>query len=164
MQKLIEVEDAKALLTEATDWSVWRWLMEKKRVRAAADRANEVLDEIDRRVKATWSDELKKAYRELELLARVDGNARIRRQYEKARAEAEGIDPGIKLTAKRLKEADDTAYQARMDAEDIFDEAERRLSTSMAREGSRRAMASWDLHEKAIRKAEAAARRSCAAT
>jgi hypothetical protein len=98
------------------------------------------------------------------LLARVDGNARIRRQCEKARAEAEGIDPGIKLTAKRLKEADDAAYQARMDAEDIFDEAERRLSTSMAREGSRRAMASWDLHEKAIRKAEAAARRSCAAT
>lgn len=30
MQKLIPVEEAKALMTEAIEWSVWRWLLEKK--------------------------------------------------------------------------------------------------------------------------------------
>jgi len=54
-----------------------------------------------------------------------------------------------------VKEADDQAHHARMDAERTFDEAERRLSTSMAREGCKKAIHSWDLHEKAIRRAEA---------
>jgi hypothetical protein len=160
MQKVIEVEEARDLLNAATDWSVWRWLLEKKRVRAAADRANEALDDLDRKVKATWSDELKKAYRELDLEGRLNGDARVRRQYQKAREEAKDIDPDIKLTAKRVKEADDAAWEAHMDAENTFDEAERRLSTDLARQGSRKAIASWDLHQKAIRKAEAAARRN----
>jgi len=42
-----------------------------------------------------------------------------------------------------------------MDAEATFDEAEKQLSTRLAREGCRKAIESWDLHEKAIRKAEA---------
>jgi hypothetical protein len=42
-----------------------------------------------------------------------------------------------------------------MDAEHTFDEAERLLSTSLAREGCQKAIRSWDLHEKAIRRAEA---------
>jgi hypothetical protein len=42
-----------------------------------------------------------------------------------------------------------------MDAEETFDEAERQLSTSLAREGCRKAIQSWELHEKAIRRAEA---------
>jgi hypothetical protein len=54
-----------------------------------------------------------------------------------------------------MKEADDLAYRARMDAEKTFDDAEKQLSTSLAREGCRKAIESWDLHEKAIRKAEA---------
>jgi hypothetical protein len=41
-----------------------------------------------------------------------------------------------------------------MDAEATFDLAEKQLSTSMAREGCRKAIHSWELHEKAIRKAE----------
>jgi hypothetical protein len=41
-----------------------------------------------------------------------------------------------------------------MEAEKAFDDAERQLSTSLAREGCRKAIHSWDLHEKAIRKAE----------
>ncbi len=36
-----------------------------------------------------------------------------------------------------------------------FDEAEKQLSTSLAREGCRKAIQSWDLHEAAIHKAKA---------
>ena len=57
--------------------------------------------------------------------------------------------------------ADDpaTTIDARLDAEDTFDEAERRLSAGMAREGARKAIESWELREKSIRKAEAVSRR-----
>jgi hypothetical protein len=54
-----------------------------------------------------------------------------------------------------VKEADDAAYHARMAAEEIFDEAERQLNTDLAQEGCQKAIHSWELHEKAIRKAEA---------
>ena len=43
MRKLIPVEEAKALMNEAKDWGVWRWLTEKRRVRAAANAAVEAL-------------------------------------------------------------------------------------------------------------------------
>lgn len=65
------------------------------------------------------------------------------------------IDPHATLIAKKVKEADAEAYRARMDAEETFDEAEKKLSTALAREGCRKAIHSWELHEKAIRKAEA---------
>ena len=65
------------------------------------------------------------------------------------------IDPGLMLSTKKVKEADDAAYRARMDAEETFDQAEKQLSTRLAREGCRKAIQSWELHEKAIRKAEA---------
>jgi hypothetical protein len=39
MHKLAPVEDAKTLFNEAKDWSVWRWLIEKKRARTTADAA-----------------------------------------------------------------------------------------------------------------------------
>jgi hypothetical protein len=48
------------------------------------------------------------------------------------------------------------AERAHLDAENTFDEAERQLSTRLAREGCAKAIASWELHEAAIRKAEAA--------
>lgn len=91
--------------------------------------------------------------------ASFESNPRAKRQYEKAKEEARDVDPKIKLAVQRVKEADDEAYAARMDAEDTFDEAERRLSSSMAREGAEKALESWDLREKAIRKPEALARR-----
>ena len=160
MQKVIEVEEAKALMDEAKDWGVWHWLMEKSRVRAAADRANAALAEVEDKVKAAWDDDLKKAYRELELRASLDNNPKRKREYEKAREEAKNIDPEIKRAIERLKEADDEAYDARMDAEDTFDEAERQLSSSMAREGAEKAIDCWVLREKAIRRAQALGRRA----
>lgn len=159
MQKLAEVEEAKALMNEAKDWGVWKWLWEKGRVRATADRAVDALEEAEERVKASWNAEQKKAYRELETLASLNGNGKGKRQYEKAKEEAKNIDPETKHEVERVKEADDIAYEARMDAEDIFDEAERKLDTGMARQGAQKAIDSWELREKAIRKAEALARR-----
>lgn len=159
MQKIILVEEAKALLNEGKSWGVWRWLTEKRRVREASDRGTAALDDLEEKVKSTWSDDLKKAYSELVAEAALEeGNAAAKRKYEKARKEAENVDPKVKLTAARVKEADDEAYRARMNAEQMFDEAERRLSASLAREASQVAIDAYDLREKAIRKAESAAR------
>jgi hypothetical protein len=44
-----------------------------------------------------------------------------------------------------------------MDAESTFDEAEKQLSTALAREGCRKAIHSWELFEKAIHLSEGAA-------
>ncbi len=140
MRKLAEVEEAKALMTEAADWSVMKWLREKKRVRKAADRANDALDALDKETKAGWSPELKAAY---EQLRSKQGGA--------------AGDPQIISFVKSVKQADEEAYCAHMEAEDTFDEAEKQLSAAMAREGCRKAIRSWELHEKAIRKAEGAA-------
>ena len=38
MHKLPAVEDARAVMTEGINWSAWRWLIEKRRVREIADR------------------------------------------------------------------------------------------------------------------------------
>jgi hypothetical protein len=138
MRKLPPVEEAKALMTEAREWSVWRWLTEKRRVRAAADRAVDALGEEERKVKAGWSEELQKAY----------SNGRGRK-----------IDVEIKAAVQGVKEADEIAEAARLDAEKTFDEAERFMSPGMARQGAQKAIESWELREKAIRKAEAAGRK-----
>ncbi len=107
-QKIAEVEEAKALMTEAIEWSVVRWLREKKRVRKTADKANAALDRLVEQAKAESHEDIKAAYR------------------------------------------------VRMDAEDTFDEAERELSARLAREGCKKAIHSWELYERAIRKSEAA--------
>src|SRR5215469_9242438 len=65
MGKLPEVEEAKALMTEAAGWSVMKWLREKKRVRKVADKANAALDELDRKVKAGWSWEVASVYKDI---------------------------------------------------------------------------------------------------
>ncbi len=149
MRKLTEVEEARQLMNVAKDWSVWRWLTEKRRVREAADRAVDALSAAEAEVKAGWSEELTSAYAELA----ADGT----KKHAKARKQAE-IAEEIRAAAKRVKEADDEAEAARLDAEDTFAVAERKLSASMAREGARKAIESWDLRESAIRKAEAAKR------
>ena len=138
---------------------MWHWLLEKGRVRAAADRAVDALGEAEKKVKASWPDDLKMAYQELEAQAAFERNARAKHRYEKANEEARDVDHEIKLAVKRVKEADDEAENARLDAEATFDEAERLLSASMAREGAQKAIDSWELRMKAIRKAEALLRR-----
>jgi hypothetical protein len=159
MQKLPLVEEAKALMHVASDWSIWHWLTDKKRVRRTADAGTEALNELEKQVKAGWSDDLKLAYHELEAQEAFDANPRLKRQFEKAEEAAKGIDPEIKLAIRKVREADNIAYNARMDAEDTFDEAERKLSASLAREGAFKAIEAYDLREKSIRRAEAVARK-----
>src|ERR1035438_7465423 len=62
MHKLAPVEDAKTLFNEAKDWSVWRWLIEKKHARSTADAAWEALDASEEKVKAGWTEEWREAY------------------------------------------------------------------------------------------------------
>ena len=158
MQKLIPVEEARALMTEAQNWSVWRWLTDKRRVRGIADRATEALERANQMVKGSWSDDLRKAYDELIETEALEDDPGDRRKWEAARKAAQTVDPKIKATAKKVKEADDEGLDATMDAEDMFAEAERRMSAGMAREAAQKALESYDLREKAIRKAEAAGR------
>lgn len=153
MQKLREVESAKELLNEARSWSVMKWLAEKKRVRKTADQANAVLEKLVRDVKATWSEEARTAYQ--------GESAQANHAASPHGSGVQGsafLDPDVRLEVKRIVQADNEAYRARMDAENTFDEAERRLSTAMAREGCEKAIHSWELYEKAIRKAEALSR------
>lgn len=156
MRKLPAVEDARAIMTEGTQWGVWKWLMEKRRVRAIADEASAALDRLEMKVKATWSDDLKIAYNQL---VSQDGDVKQARQKAKLgkKPATPKIDSHVTTVVKRVKEADDDAYNAHEDAEDLFAEAEKRMSTSMARDAARKALEAYDLHEAAIRKAEALA-------
>jgi hypothetical protein len=156
MRKLAAVEEARAIMTAGMDWSVWRWLLEKGRVRAIADRATAALDREDSKVKATWSDGLKRAYNDL---VDQDEKPKRRRQPEQDKNdETDTIDPAVMRVAKQVKEADDKAERARLEAEDTFDQADRRMSTRLAQEGARKALKTYDLRESAIRKSEVAAR------
>ncbi|HMK29860.1 MAG TPA: hypothetical protein VK473_09280 [Terriglobales bacterium] len=155
MRTLAEVKEAKALMTEAMDWSVIRWLREKKRVRRTADQANAALDRLDQAIRASWSGDLKAAYEQAAVHLGEASAGGGKRQPPRA---LPGMDAQIMLLAKAIRAADDAAHRARMDAEATFDEAERQLSTRLARDGCRKAIDSWDLHEKAIRQAETAVR------
>jgi hypothetical protein len=157
MKKLPEVEDARAIMTLGMEWGVWKWLMEKKRVRGIADQARAALDDAEMKIKLTWGDDLKIAYNQL---VSENGEARHARSKTKTAdaTPAKIADPKILDSVTRVKQADDDAYNAHEDAEDAFAEAERKMSTSMAREGARKALEAYDLHEAAIRKAEALVR------
>jgi hypothetical protein len=141
MQKLAPVEEAKTLFNEAKDWSVWRWLIEKKRARTTADAAWEALEACEEKVKAGWREEWQEAY----------GHPKSRRYA--------ALDAEVKAALERLHDDDVEAQQARDAAEAQFDEADRRLSTSMACVGAQMAIDAWEMREKVIRKAEALARR-----
>ena len=143
MHKLAAVEEAKTLMNEAKDWGVWHWLTEKRKVRAAADAANEALAELEKQVKAGWDDELKQAWRAL--------GSKNGKPHHAA--------PEVEAALARIKEMDEEAESVRLDAEATFDEAERRMSTSLACEGAQKAIDAWVLREKAIRKAEAAGKK-----
>jgi hypothetical protein len=155
MKKLEAVEEARAIMTQGLDWGVFKWLLEKPKVRKIADRATDALNEAEDKVKATWSDDLKKAYN---YLVAQDAEAGKGKKAAKGKGDPKDIDPELLAIAKGVFEADEETERMRLDAEDTFDEGERRMSVSLARDGARKALARYDLHEKAIRKAEAAAR------
>ena len=146
MDKLEAVENARNLMVEAREWPVWTWLTEKSRVREAANQANEALDKFEEKIKQSWSEELRRAYRELE-------DADTDHEHSKQLDQAIQIGPEIRALAKEIKMAHDAANDARMRAEETFALAESRLNISMAKDGTVQAIESWDLKEKAIRKA-----------
>lgn len=152
MRKLNEVQQAKELMLDAIDWSTFKWLFEKPRVRETADRANAALDRLEKSVKARWTDDLKTEYRKLS--GKAGGAAR---KEQKGQPAPLPFDPEARVLLENVLHADRAAERARIDAEKTFEEAERQLSTSLAREGCKKAIHSWELHEKAIRKAEAMA-------
>jgi len=92
-------------MTEGIEWSMWKWLLEKKRVRGIADEARAALDEFEMKVKATWSDDLKIAYNQL---VSENGDAKQARQKAKLRKKEETpkIDSQVMAAVKRVKEAD----------------------------------------------------------
>lgn len=47
MRKLPEVQQAKELMNDAINWSVFTWMLEKSRVRETADQANAALDRLE---------------------------------------------------------------------------------------------------------------------
>lgn len=156
MKKLEAVEDARAIMTLGMEWGIFKWLMEKPKVRTIADRATEALNDAEDEVKATWSDDLKRAYNYLAAKGNDDsGNGKT---GSKGKALPKNIDPAALAVAKGVYQADEETETMRLDAEDTFAEGEKKLSVGMAREGARKALATYDLHEKAIRKAEAAAK------
>jgi hypothetical protein len=133
MAKLSEVEKARALMVEAIDWSVMKWLTEKKRVRRTADKANEVLISVELEIHKQWNTGFKAAYEKSGVVSPENGRL-----------------------ARKIQEEHDEANRLRLQAEDTFDGAEKRLSTAMAREGCRQAIEGWDHHMEAIRLAESA--------
>ncbi len=149
MEKLPEVETARKLMNEAVNWSVMMWLREKKRVRRAADQANAALDNQSSSVKERWTKAQNAAYEVL----RAQTTAQSQRVANGA--PSEDLDEKAKFHLRQIKQADDMARHARMDAEETFAQAEKQLSTRLAREGCRKALLSWELHERATEKAEA---------
>ncbi len=141
VDKLPQVQHATALMREAKNWSVMKWLREKKHVRAAADQANSAIDALREKIHRNWPGELQSAY-----LA-----------FESAHGEAtqKAGDNQAQTKLKHVWEADQQASQARTLAEKTFDDAEKQLSTRLAREGCERAIHSWGLHKIAISKAAA---------
>jgi hypothetical protein len=150
MKKLPEVEEARSIMKQGMEWGVWKWLTEKKRVRHIADRATEALDSAELKVKQGWPEELKQAYDAL-----VDEEFSEGKKSKK-KSNFDGIDPKVLKLANDVKAEFDEKETCRLDAEDTFDEAERKMSTEGARQGARKALETYDLHESAIRKAETA--------
>lgn len=150
MKKIPEVIEAKALMTEAQQWGIWRWLTEKRKVRLTADTCNDALARAEKNVIASWPEEMRTAYDML--VSETEGKKSRRR-----------VDPELLEAVRKIKEGLDEAERVRLDAEDIFDRADRALSTSMAKQGTFRAIEAWDMREKAIKKAEAAAKQKATA-
>jgi hypothetical protein len=154
MNKLEAVEEAKRVLAGAMDWSILRWLAEKRRIREIADRGTASLDAEERRIKAQWPQELTDAYSALCPPSEDDPYAAA--EFEFVRQQAQTIPNEIREAAARVRQADEVATRARLDAEQTFDDAERRMSSSLARKGAELAIAAYDVRYQALAEAERA--------
>ena len=150
MRKLPEVVEAKELMAAAVEWSVFSWMFQKSKVRETADLANAALDRANRNLKARWSSEIKAAYKQS-----PDKPESAARHGAKGKQAAVATETELRLLIEKVKAADHAAHRTRQDAEETFDIAERELNLDLAREGCKKAIHSWELHEKAIRLAEA---------
>jgi hypothetical protein len=157
VERIEAVENAKAVLAGALDWSIMRWLTEKKRVRHAADSGTAALDDAERAAKAEWSEELVNAY--AELVPPAPGDPFAESEYEYVKQLAAGIPEEIKALARHVRQADELATAAREAAEQTFADAEARMSASLARQGAEKALEAYELRYQAID----AARRACTA-
>lgn len=137
MPKIPEVDEARAIMTEAMQWSVMKWLTEKKRVRKLADAANLALDNAERELRNHWDPKLAAAYKSLS-----------------SEDKDHSHPPEMLKLAKAIRHSHDQAHAIREEAEAIFDKAEKRLSTALARDGCKKAIEGWDEHEQAIRHSE----------
>jgi len=145
MRKLAEVQEAKELMNAAMEWSTFKWIWEKSTVRQKANHANAALDRAERNIKAKWSDETKASYKQLSAKKPKGENPDA----------GHDIPDAASQLVKKVVDADHAAQRARADAEDTFEEAEEKMSTDLARVGCKKAIHSWELHERAIRSAEA---------
>jgi len=150
MRKLPEVVEAKEVMAEAVEWSVFTWMFQKSKVRETADLANAALDRVNRNVKAHWSSEIKAAYKQS-----PDKPESTARHAAKGKQTAVATETDLQLLIEKVKAADHAAQRSRREAEETFDIAERELNLDLAREGCKKAIHAWELHEKAIRLAEA---------
>ena len=82
MRELAEVQAARALWNEAKDWSLMKWLVEKRRVRKTADDAVAAFDAYEREVKAAWGDDLRNCYDELVAEAAADADPEMAMDLE----------------------------------------------------------------------------------
>ena len=161
MRKLSAVQNARAIMMEGMDWSAWKWLFERRRVRDIADRATAALEAAAKKAKAQWPSELKMAYSQL---IASDQSSKANSGTNHGHDGTDGISDEIRLLVKQVKQAEDKAERCRLAAEDMFEEAEQRFSAEMAREGARKALETYDLREAAIRKAETAIGKAQSAT
>jgi hypothetical protein len=156
MQKLPAVEQAKTLLQQTQEWGIMKWLTDKRKVREAADNAWAAFDEQEEQIRTSWPENLQKAYADLAAQEEPEpASAPAKRKPAKAKKNSPDVPPKVKAQAAQLKEAEEQAYSVRMEAEDMFVQAEKRMSIPMAREGAQKAIEAFAAREKLLRKFEA---------
>ena len=131
-------------MTEAMAWSVFTWPLRKSEVRATADRANAAVDRLTRATRSRWSSEIRLAYKETE----AKGSP-----YSSVASALEAIDPENTIVIANCR-TEKRRLEARRDAGQTFDEAEKQLSTDLTREGSIKAIRRWELDLNLIHRAD----------
>src|ERR1035438_2542371 len=92
----------------------------------------EAREACEEKGRAGWNEEWREAY----------GHPKSRRFA--------ALDPEVKAALERLHKDDEDAEQAHQAAEAQFDEADRRMSGSMACTGAQMAIDAWEMREKFI--------------